>query len=90
MSKKRLSPKFEEKDSRRIDLIMKKHCHGGLTEEEILELSELNDWVTKEIYRVYPPNLESIRELEKLFRESAKELDDLLRKLQLPAKGEKQ
>lgn len=51
---KRLRKAFVVKNTRRCDLIYKDIFGGGLSEEEEEELRVLDDWVAREIDRVYP------------------------------------
>jgi hypothetical protein len=57
--------KFNAKNGRRIDLIEKKHQGGGLTENETVELNELNEYVGNYVETRFPKDFLMLEEAEK-------------------------
>lgn len=62
---RRLSPKFREKNERRIQLI-EMSFDGAITPVERAELSEVEGWVGAELNRVFPLPWAKLRALERL------------------------
>lgn len=64
-------------NNRRFDLIHKKHIGGGLTEEETVELADLQEKTLAYIDKLYPrpdptPMLKQLQELEEKLKKAGK------------------